>query len=115
MDRYDREIKRLTESPEKIIGAWRECMPLFEYASHDGHTEDLQHGCVGCLTMIRQDDGMVAQTPELTAAIRADERLPTSGQAITVESLPAFAEWQRKLDALYPGRNPENAVAQETP
>jgi hypothetical protein len=34
----------------------------------------------------------------LTKAIRADARIPEGPQWITVNDLPVFAEWQRRLD-----------------
>lgn len=52
----------------------------------------------GCITMIRGSNFYVAATPELTAEIRSDERIPKNADLIRVEHLPVFAEWQRKLD-----------------
>jgi len=41
-----------------------------------------------------------AWTAELTALIRADNRLPGCGDfsEITVDHLPIFAGWQRRID-----------------
>jgi len=61
----------------------------------------------GCLTQVKlghqqrmngELSPLVAWTDELTAAIQADERLPNHPSRVTKESLPVFAEWQRRLD-----------------
>jgi len=93
-DKYDEAVKYLTAHPWKIADAWEHhrralggC--LFEYAG-------TPFVC-GCLTQVR--DGIKrAETESLTERIRADERIPTSPNAITVESLSVFAEWQRIID-----------------
>lgn len=66
---------------------------------------------VGCLTLIRNPEKtieslnsgkqsrLVACTDELTKAIRRDKRIPKEGNDISVNDLPVFAEWQRKIDA----------------
>ena len=105
-DKYDEAVAYLTENPQHIRRDW--CRGgavqrlgadqtgvgplLFMYASEGGEL----HNC-GCLTMIR-GSGEVAQTEELTRQIREDERIPMCVDEITVESLPVFAEWQRRLD-----------------
>ncbi len=68
----------------------------------------------GCLSMVREQTA-VAFNEDLTADIQADERLPCIMQHIepTEEGLELFAEWQRKMDAMWPGRNPEEKVSQE--
>ena len=100
-DKYDGAIDRLTENPNTIWETWNSphsffagC--LFMYASKDGYP----HDDIGCLTTIRRNDGFgrLACTPELTEAIRADERIPKNARDIKVEDLPVFAEWQRRLD-----------------
>lgn len=97
MDKYDEEIERLTKNPEAIFDAWCEPTCLFEFVTPNGNKVIRPDGnpC-GCLTMVRQGD--FAWTDELTAEIQADERLPKTGLMLTVEDLPVFAEWQRKLD-----------------
>jgi len=50
----------------------------------------------GCLTQIKWEE-YDGPTPELTAAIRADERIPRS-EDLSLEDLPVFAEWHRKFD-----------------
>ena len=107
-DKYDRAVVYLTEHPELIQDAWalempgdtekekeiaRDCEALFAYAGPAGR------GC-GCLTQIRSGVRPVdrAATPELTALIRADERIPLDSAGIGVECLVVFAEWQRVID-----------------
>ena len=105
-DKYDEAIAYLTEHPEEIYRAWHTCGThphgcLFEFCSPDGSNNKRADGekC-GCLTMVRglSKIGGVAWTDALTEEIRTDERLPKSGSEITVEHLPVFAEWQRRLD-----------------
>lgn len=102
-DKYDRAIAYLTEFPAGIGGAWGVLAgrgaPLFqfvtptgEYASRPGDEREC-----GCLTTIK-GHGFAAWTDELEAAIRADDRIPESGSAVTLSDLPVFAEWQRRID-----------------
>lgn len=96
-DVYDREIERLTDrcnrsgDSEPIYDAWNTVSPLFALCSSD------PEGCCGCLTQVRAFE-FGAETDELTAAIRADNRIPDNPRAIGVLDLPVFAEWQRRLD-----------------
>jgi hypothetical protein len=107
MDKYDEAMDYLTEYPEEIPWAWagpdiHEAGCLFKFMRpYKGNRNELY----GCLTMIRnlKKGGPfyvvhVALDDEMTEAIRADERIPTDYSDITVESLPAFAEWQRIAD-----------------
>ena len=114
---YDDALAYLTAHPEKIRKAWD--LPagqggcLFAYATKDG---GFPCGLVGCLTMIRlyrntQDPNVSAFGPEITQAIRDDERLPDRPADITVEHLPVFAEWQRRLDDLAELEQRRTAVA----
>lgn len=93
-DDDDRQIEELTQNPDSINIHWYNARGLFKYAgdNRDSFT-------IGCLTMIRSNESRTACTPELTAAIRADERLPLHMSDITIAHLPVFAEWQRKIDA----------------
>lgn len=91
-DKYDKQIAYLTEHPEKIFLYWVGGKGLFAFAG------PISDPTIGCLTMIR-GSGDVALTPELTKAIQSDERIPYGEEGITIESLPVFAEWQRRLDA----------------
>ena len=106
-DKYDRAIEYLTAHPEKIPYAWVNAPVHEDEADPDIRgVEDMR--CLfaataagyGCLTQIRC--GSIGPTPEITAAIRADDRIPTNENEITVEDLPVFAEWQRRIDALEP-------------
>jgi hypothetical protein len=100
MDVYDEAVAYWQEhfSPEAITHSWtrpdiRPGGALFlncDYKPYEGFT-------CGCLTQVKSGH-YVAATAELTEAIRADPRLPDSPENITLESLPAFAEWQRRID-----------------
>lgn len=65
---------------------------LFEFAHRS-----LRPTYPGCLSMIR-NGSFEAETDELTREIKVDERIPRTEHLITLESLPVFAEWQRRLD-----------------
>ena len=105
-DKYDKAIAHLTEHPEKILVAWGSAPVRGSKAEVRGV---LDMRCLfaatapycGCLTQIRA--GSKGPTPELTAAIRAAHRIPSDECEITVDDLPVFAEWQRKIDALNGG------------
>lgn len=101
-DKYDVEVDRLLSCNgdfEKVVHkSWSLCQGLFQFA---GETTNNRYA--GCLTMVRGN--FTAETPELTAEIRADERIPKNVREITRESLPVFAEWQRRLDRELPSRN----------
>jgi hypothetical protein len=94
MDIYDREIARLTASPEAIGRSWNNYEPLF------GCVSPSRNGGAACLTQIRGDS--YTWVPDEALALRAeialDERLPANENDITVEHLPIFAEWQRRID-----------------
>ncbi len=104
-DKYDEAIAYLTEHPDEIVNEWWN-------GSATGSNEG-QAGCLfnragdeladgrwcGCLTQVRGEN-LPAATPELTAAIRADHRIPADENHITVDHLEVFAEWQRKIDAM---------------
>lgn len=97
-DKYDKAVEYLTKHPDEIHFAWNRphtarggC--LFQYAQNTDSTTEF----CGCLTQIR-GGFEVAQTPELTEAILRDIRLPCDEDDITVDDLPIFAEWQRRID-----------------
>lgn len=103
MDRYDEAVKYLTENPVEIWRAWGNPAAskekggcLFQWAGDKYNLPE--QGLMGCLTQIRASISRNAQTEELTEEIRNDERLPTQCGDITVEHLPLFAEYQRKID-----------------
>jgi hypothetical protein len=114
-DKYDRAIQYLLEQEKKgglaftraVQSAWgvpdlRDGGALFGYCSRSGSDRDA--GNCGCLTQIRlshrekSNYPYLAATPELTAEIVADERIPERASAIEPHHLPVFAEWQRRLD-----------------
>ncbi len=119
-DKYDRAIEFLTEHPEKIKDAWghdlldvpaeleSDCHDLFGYVENGRGTIEVWEKHVrpdgegptpfaGCLTQVKARTH-IGQTPELTAAIVADHRIPDDPDNITVDDLPVFAEWQRRID-----------------
>lgn len=100
-DKYDEQIARLLAAPNfqgAVYSDWMCCKGLFAFCTPSGTVaKPPGGGACGCLTMVKAG-GWVAWTPELTAAVRADGRLPKSFLGIEPEQLPAFAEWQRRLD-----------------
>jgi hypothetical protein len=116
VDKYDRNVKALAENPGGLPRAWFEpdLNPLFEVI-------DLP-GVHACLTMIRnvpvEQSGHVRvselrpEVLDLLREINQDSRLPTSLELTQppgeggwpddrkVASLPVFAEYQRRIDAL---------------
>lgn len=126
-DKYDRAIEYLTEHPDQIVKAWAhdcaagdepelldgELYPpnwtgrLFDVASdHKMYSEPQPEIALsnedhrpysGCLTQVAAGTHL-AKTAALTLEIRADKRIPTDEYKITVQDLPVFAEWQRKID-----------------
>lgn len=98
MDIYDKQIGELTKSPHLIPIQWSNAKGIFAFVGYGSLS--------GCLTMIRKTTECNACKEryideELTAQIRADERIPSGPGGITVESLPVFAEWRRKIDKLH--------------
>lgn len=105
-DKYDDAIEYLRAHPDEIRRAWfggYHDVPIHPGACLFAAAGSYRSGC-SCLTIIRDelsiDGGARAATPELTEAIRADERIPKNPSHICVEHLPVFAEWQRKIDAM---------------
>jgi len=100
-DKYDRAINYLKSHPDEIYDAWDDSLHKahspFAHCTPSGHMDFVAHGRCGCLTEIRGGT-KVGWTPELTDEIRNDGRIPSSPQGITVDDLPVFAEWQRRLD-----------------
>lgn len=102
-DKYDSAVAYLTKHPDKIKDTWadpydREGGCLFTFVCPDPDNKDTRNN-YGCLTQIRNVYlPYVAFTEELTEAIRADDRIPQNCGDILVDSLPVFAEWQRKID-----------------
>jgi len=114
VDKYDVAIRNLQafsgeEFDVAVLSAWSSPATddngcLFKFGTVSGYAygkenPDLPEGRVyGCLTMIRGEGGYVAQTEILTKAIVADDRIPDDAAKVTKDSLPVFAEWQRRFD-----------------
>jgi hypothetical protein len=102
-DKYDEAIAYLTANPWAIRNAWLNgygdglypgsC--LFAAAGPRGPST-----ACSCLTIIRGNSDAIAATWQLSHTIRHDERLPKDSSEITVEHLPIFAEYQRRIDAM---------------
>ena len=104
MDKYDKAIEFLTDHPEKIPIAWSDPIQyeggcLFQFATPTGKYNARLRDA-GCLTQIHGSPKVMAGdlNPVLVEQIVADQRIPSKSEDITVESLPVFAEWQRRLD-----------------
>lgn len=103
VDAYDRAIQSLINVPDdeftKVVNrVWMNYDDTPEGVLFGGATPSRSVGTGegACLTMIRNN--YEAYTPELTLAIRNDERIPNDVDDITKENLYVFAEWQRRLD-----------------
>lgn len=100
-DKYDDAVAYLTKYPIGILIAWHQDGPgseLFSFVTRSGLNGESANGdTCGCLTQVRNRT-YVAYTDALTAAIRADDRIPKESHEITIEILPVFAEWQRRID-----------------
>ena len=123
-DKYDLAISYLRQNPEMIHDAWNhpgghehEGGVLFGFVGPDWKNKDnpayidrVKTGTCGCLQQIRQaakngSDGTsgemeMAHWPRLWQKIADDRSLPSESEAIGVEDLPVFADWQRELDIL---------------
>lgn len=91
-DKYDEQIERLRNTPELIYSDWDYGIGLFASVCDQ----------CGCLTQVRRSDFWGENFPDrgVLAEIVADERIPKNGQDVTVDHLPVFAQWQRKIDAM---------------
>jgi len=108
MDKYDKAVQYLTEHPEAIYDAWDTATAstslqqypiascLFRAITPDGESYQPGNSCCGCLTQVKYEDYR-AFSGKLTQEIRADDRIPEP-EDITLEHLPIFAEWQRRVD-----------------
>ena len=112
-DIYDQEIEYLKRNPRQIYSHWNKSGPLFGRACNPNHDT---LSAIGCLTQIRSEDHYNAQTPEITTLIREDSRIPYTPSyahkyagicSITLDDLPVFAEWQRKMDIEFQRTIPE--------
>ncbi len=98
---YAAQEAYLSRNPHEIVRQWLDNVGLFAFTTKDGvpPTPGAFHGepMVGCITQVKSLSH-IAPTPELTAAIRADERIPAMAGDITVDHLPIFREWQERID-----------------
>ncbi|MDE2102423.1 MAG: hypothetical protein KGL39_34575 [Patescibacteria group bacterium] len=105
LDAYDKAIAYLSEHPSEICDAWD--MPikhpagmLFGFISEDRFVKEVPN--CGCLVEIRSRGAEARRggcyDAELTQEIKNDTRIPTTKEAIGVDTLPLFAAWQRRLD-----------------
>lgn len=126
MDIYDQEVERLTkalkdcetrdEELEIILSAWGYGFyhsPLFDGCSKNRRGAKYGDYC-GCLTQVASGSHL-AENQFLTDLILKDKRLPFKTDEITVHNLPVFAEWQRKMDKIIPGRLPPRPTQQKYP
>ena len=97
MDIYDEEVEYLKENPKKIKDHWNVWSPLFRSA--DGKKKFGES--IGCLTQIKAGT-KTSGFSELDDRIKADNNIPDNPDNITVDHLDTFAQYQRKLDELYP-------------
>ena len=121
-DKYDHAIDYLTANPEDIYEAWGspgawegKGGELFGFVAPDWTDSNAaadgcstRVGTCGCLQQIREakeegydgskGDAKMAYWNRLWDLIANDRRIPVSGEDITVEDLPVFAEWQREID-----------------
>lgn len=131
-DKYDDAIEMLTRDgddvdedgrdfTDRVVDAWSDAGsegPGCLFQTVGSRVADAAprfgHPVCGCLTQIRNvPSEYIACTPELTAEILADERIPKNPRRITPDDLEVFAEWQRKLDALGIPRGWVDADGQE--
>lgn len=110
-DKYTKAVQYLRENPQEIFSAWvnganPQALERSGLKNNPGSVlfqpagNCKEDASIGCLTMIRIANGKYrAVTPELTLAIRADTKLPSIPSHITVDHLPVFAKWMRKLKA----------------
>lgn len=95
-DGYGKHVTYLKEHPEKVFAHWCNSVGVFRFAGKCGDDGG------GCLTMIRlgakTSASYIAATPELTAEIRADERIPFDIHDAKDSDFTVFAEWQRRID-----------------
>jgi hypothetical protein len=108
MDKYDEAVAFFTENPKQKERFWANpdkegpgC--LFQFCNKANYPAYLGGDkSIGCITMIISSEKYLAETPELTAAIRADrDNLPDDITETTpIEKLVRLGEWQRKIDQI---------------
>ena len=120
LDKYDRAIEYLAAHPEQMESAWgnphtRQGGCLFQYLSPTGRfAEDVDGVPYGCPTTHKAyPKRAICASPTIAAEIRMDTNIPIFSGEITLASLPRFAYYQRKMDALFPGRHQEKDTPRE--
>lgn len=101
MDKYDDAVEFLTENPHKIFDAWN--LPEEHFGGVLFRCMDDNNFGACCLTNGKsyyQDRAQIILGPDLWQELKNDDRIPADETKITPENLPAFAEWQRKLDVV---------------
>lgn len=101
MDKYDEAIAALRAAPDfrrAVYRAWLDPSGTAAGCLFVAAAPDPRMGLgYGCLSQVKHKF-LPGFTDELTAAIKADPRIPKLPADITPESLDVFAEWQRRLD-----------------
>ena len=98
--KYRKAADYLKLHPDEIPDAWGDpslhsaagC--LFGYVATDPC-----NFAFGCLSQIRGGTHIYAEWSDLEEEIRADDRIPCFGNAITIDHLNAFCEWQERIQA----------------
>lgn len=121
-DKYDRAIEVLTREVEEtggtsaIYDAWNNAGSSQHDATNREYGAkvcdlfapvciDQKTSSAGCLTQLKahdlghgENDYDFECSAETYADLMADDRITADASTITIEDLPVFAEWQRRLD-----------------
>jgi hypothetical protein len=107
VDKYDEAIAYLTAHPDRMSNAWvSPTVPpagcLFAYLTPTGLRAVRDDGMTcGCPTMVKARPNRVAWTEELTAKVKADNRIPSNKDDLTLDTLVALAAYQREADRTF--------------
>ena len=94
---FEDEVERLANNPEKIYSSWGDFGPLFDNCGKPSVGNP-----IGCLTQVKNSHWhWVAQTPEMTEKIMADDRIHYRPEELqdAVESEPDI---EKRKDILRP-------------
>ena len=120
MDIYDKAITYLKNNPTQISEVWDDPKShfsgvLFQAVTPSGYSEENPEGLF-CGDICEIHSFLAhGWTEVLEEAIAQDHRIPklfannNHVPKITVDTLPVFAEWQRKIDAIL-NRKPEKFI-----
>ena len=116
MDKYDEQINQIMSSDigQRIGIDWIRGYGLFSYCTpnRSKYCNPIE-GDFGCLTLIKSQMGYsdLSYDPKLGIEIQCDPRIHSSYGELTVDvvengktALEPYAEYQRKMDAMWPGR-----------